>query len=446
MTHNALPMTITQELIAHLQAKGVLNHERPNAGDLYLAVLLGLAFLFYLTLRGWTNAFLFILAAFALHGMTRHMASVKAALRNRRAVLILCALVSPLLAILFSQALRGELILRAYDGPLRIFLAGIIFIHLLNRRIHVVKALEWGFPPAVFVLALAIMLNPDASAMWSGRYATYFVDPLTLGQYAILYGFVCLFTIDLTHKDSAALKSFKYVGFFLALWIATGTGSRSSWVAIPVLFLLWMTSVRKMSSPLRILLAFALLSALILVAYEFSGVFHDRIDQAVADYTQYFTGGNRDTSGGLRLSLWRSAWYLFLENPLRGYGDANFPPLSGIPAIAPFNTPLLEHYLARTGAHNEFLQNMLRSGLFGLVSSLLMFIIPFSVFYRGTKSASTAVRSASVIGLCYIVALFLFGINTECFNLKYTASFYGLMIAALAAQALQSEDTCHDKL
>jgi O-antigen ligase len=373
------------------------------------------------------------------------MASVKTALRNTRAVLILCALVSPLLAILFSQALRGELILRAYDGPLRIFLAGIIFIHVLNRRIHVVKALEWGFPIGICFLALAIVLNPDASARWSGRFATYFVDPLTLGQYAIFYGFVCLFMINLTHKDSVALKSFKYLGFFLALWIAAGTGSRSGWVAIPVLFLLWMTSVRKISSPLRILLAFALLPALILVAYEVSSVFHDRIDQAIADYTQYFMDGNRDTSGGLRLSLWRSAWHLFLENPVRGYGDANFPPLSSIPAIAPFSTPLLEHYLTRTGAHNEFLQNVLRSGLFGLVSSLLMFVVPFSIFYRGVKSVSTAAGSASVIGLCYIVALFVFGINTECFNLKYTSSFYGLMIAALAAQALRSEEIRHDK-
>jgi O-antigen ligase len=48
-------------------------------------------------------------------------------------------------------------------------------------------------------------------------------------------------------------------------------------------------------------------------------------------------------------------------------------------------------------------------------------------------------RTAGRVGLCYIVALFCFGLSTETFNLKYTISFYALMVSALAAQVLRPQ-------
>ncbi len=405
---------------------------------------LALALLFFLSVRGWLNGVLFVLLGLAVYGLLRSRnGDARAALQAPWARLALIAMLSPFLAILLGQAFRGDIVWRAYDGPLRIAGAGIIFVHLLSRPINITRGVEWAAPISVIFLGLAILLNPTALNAWGGRFATYFVDPLTLGQFATLLGFLSLLLIDITGKDAAAKRILKYSAFAVALWISIGSGARSAWLAMPFLFILLIAFPRKSDHPLKVLPALLIFVVAGAAMYHLSPVVHSRIDEALSDVAQYFGGGNRDTSSGLRLSLWRSAWHLFLESPLRGYGDGNFPPITSIPAIAQFHTPLLEFMLTRTGAHNEFLQNMLRSGIFGLISSVLMFGVPLAIFLRAARSTVEAANSAGRIGIFYIVAIFIFGLNTECFNLKFTASFYGLTIAILAAQALRINGNEH---
>jgi O-antigen ligase len=164
-----------------------------------------------------------------------------------------------------------------------------------------------------------------------------------------------------------------------------------------------------------------------------------RVDYAVNDYRAYFTGGVRDTPGGLRLSLLRASWHLFLYQPLYGYGDDGTPPLLTIPAIRPFYTDLLQYTLTHNGAHNELFQNMIRSGILGVISTLMMFGVPFVLFWRAVRSRIRETSNAGIIGLGYIVGVFCFSLTTEAFALKYLATFYALTIAALAAQIISAE-------
>ena len=175
--------------------------------------------------------------------------------------------------------------------------------------------------------------------------------------------------------------------------------------------------------------------------YEEIPIVHDRISQATTEYKEYVHGGTTDTSTGLRLSLLRVAGILFLEHPLSGYGDTHYPELASVPQMATFNTEELEYILIHSGTHNEIMQSALRSGIFGLVSSILMFLVPAIIFFRGSASTVHSVRTAGLVGLCYTVAVFCFSLTTETFNLKYTVSFYALMVSVLAAQVLRPQST-----
>jgi O-antigen ligase len=166
---------------------------------------------------------------------------------------------------------------------------------------------------------------------------------------------------------------------------------------------------------------------------------HIRVDSALSDYHAYFAGGPRDTSGGLRLSLLRASWHLFLSQPLYGYGDGETPPLLTIPAIRPFYTDMLQYALTHNGAHNELFQNMIRSGIFGVVATLMMFGVPLVLFWRAACSQIREASAAGAVGLCYVAGVFCFGLTTEAFALKYLVTFYALMIAALAAQIIAAE-------
>ncbi|WP_425129231.1 O-antigen ligase family protein, partial [Burkholderia gladioli] len=57
------------------------------------------------------------------------------------------------------------------------------------------------------------------------------------------------------------------------------------------------------------------------------GVFSGAAQRLVSVYTetsQWMNQSNPDTSGGMRLTMWKIAVALFVHNPLRGYGDVGF--------------------------------------------------------------------------------------------------------------------------
>ncbi|MES2561479.1 MAG: hypothetical protein V4637_02020, partial [Pseudomonadota bacterium] len=76
---------------------------------------------------------------------------------------------------------------------------------------------------------------------------------------------------------------------------------------------------------------------------------------------------------------------------------------------------------------------------------LSLFLVPVLIFRRRIASPVPAARAASLLGLCLVTGLFFCSFGEQVFYLKFTSSFYGLMIAALGAAALsaESDDTGH---
>jgi len=62
--------------------------------------------------------------------------------------------------------------------------------------------------------------------------------------------------------------------------------------------------------------------------------------------------------------------------------------------------------------------------------------VPGVVFIRGLKSSIHRVKSASAMGLCLVMGMMITSVSQEVLTLKYTNSFYGLMVAALCASVL----------
>ena len=72
-----------------------------------------------------------------------------------------------------------------------------------------------------------------------GSVKEVFVDPNTLGGYAIILGFMCLFMINAEGNDPWWFKLVKYAGFLAGIYLSIGSGTRGSWIAAPPLLLLW---------------------------------------------------------------------------------------------------------------------------------------------------------------------------------------------------------------
>ena len=433
-------LILKSQFYTFLEKNGIYSNaeKKLNNSNIATIISLGLAPLLFLSVRSWTITFLFILIGLSAWQLI-NLKITQLKIQSQSGYWVIAALASPLIAVIAGEIFRGNLKLSLLDGPTRPFLAVLLFVYLLREKIDFVRLMEWCIPISLLSLGGLLIVHPYGWADLGGRFSTTAIDPIALGQYATFMAFTCLLTFNIYGNDSTPLKFTKISGFIIGFWISIGSGTRSAWIAVPFLLLLLLVGrlrIRKLKNTPLIALTFLILGVLL---YKISPMVSDRVHLAFNDYSEYFRGINYDTSVGVRLSLLRVAAHLFLENPLSGYGDGNYPPLSSLPFAASFNTNLLENTLIHNGVHNEIMQNTLRSGIFGLTSSILMFGVPTIIFLRNIDSKISSKRAASLVGMCYIMSMFIFGLNIELFNMKYSISFYALMISALAAQVLRPQ-------
>ena len=177
----------------------------------------------------------------------------------------------------------------------------------------------------------------------------------------------------------------------------------------------------------------------IAAVYLATPALQDRLHLMFIELGEYFKGGARDTSTGLRISMIRVAIHLIIENPLTGVKDGVMPALDTIASIRPFYSDELQFVITKAGTHVEILAQGVRAGIFGLISGTALFLVPGIIFWKKLKSPDSSVRNAANLGLVLVIGLFIAGLTIQVFNLKYTSSFYALMITALAAQALKKK-------
>ena len=404
--------------------------------DAFLMAGVSLFPLLYMTYRGWTNRWLVALFVLALVFSIFRWKLIKTELGDRFSQLLILTLASPFLAILLSQLLRNDININAYDGPLRFFLAGLIFLYLKHKQVDFLYLFQYIAPISLLIAVGVIFYYPETSNYWGGRYASYFVDPLTFGGYALVIGFTCLFLLNIK-KDTLFLSTLKLMGFACGLFLSIGSGSRSGWMAIPFVLGLWIFINRKNKK-------LVINASLILISVFFITLFlNENLQQRILSIFQeihaWFTNqaNKEEGSGGMRLTMWRMSWVLFLESPLYGYGDpVGYKHLLEQPLLTSFAGPNALGAIT-LGPHHEIFGQMLRSGIFGLIAGLLLFFAPMTVFIQQLRRNSQ--NLAAQVGLAFVLGLFICSLSIEVFNLKYTTSFYALMLACLGAQALSSD-------
>jgi O-antigen ligase len=425
-----------------ISLQSLLSRRFPSANGLtwdlrdpLLAACIGFAPLFLLTIAGWGNAFLFLASVLSVSLWQDCIKSWREVRSNPASVAIVLALASGMIAVLLSELLRNEFSLRALDGPSRMLAAIPVFLVLRRRKADFLSVLQYTLPLSLLLAGLSSIFFPYR---WGDRLATYFVDPITYGNYALVLGFMCLFSLNLLRKDSRATAILKIAGFAAGIALSLASQTRSGWVAGCVLFALWLVIH---GAPLKPLQRLALASAGIASAiffYLFVDFVSPRVDDALYSVAAWFNGENRDTSIGFRLSMWRIALVLFSNSPLYGYGDVGYIHLLQThPDIIALASPVMRTTMY-TGPHNDLLAAMLQSGVFGLVSVLSLFLAPGYIFLKRIAAPDPAVRAASLLGLCLVTGLFFCSFGEQVFYLKFTSSFYGMMIAALGAAALSA--------
>lgn len=366
---------------------------------------------------------------------------------DKNDLIILLSFCGLILAVLLGQLFRSKIHMAAFDGPSRIVFAGFVFLLLKSRQIPYIKILDVAIPVGLLCVLTAVTLNP--SVYWGERFATYFVDPNTLGSQTFILALIVFLSIAPGQGESRWLLLLKLMGGTAGIYVSIYSGSRGAWLAGPFIFLLFLLirfgdfwraqGADQINIALQTSLIIIASIILFYLAFYFSDAVSSRVISAYHEIRNWFTGENLDGSAGIRLSIWKFSFQFASESLLFGYGEEKN--MMQLLSNSPLNIPANEiaiGTMATTGPHSDILSKLLSSGLFGLIAYLCLLFVPFYFFYAHRNSLLGDKKRAARMGMYYITGVFIAGLSNEQLSLKYLCTFYGLMTATLLAQVLQA--------
>ncbi len=415
--------------------------------DLLIKAILLASPVFLMTIKGWTNGLLFLLFTLTTISLIRSKSLIPKTFdqsQKKSVKLIIASLAAGFLAILITQGLRGEILLKAFDAPLRMLLCIPIFLYLCHKPLNIVKVAPYVFSLSFLTTFIYLLQHPEVPAFWGGRFATKPVDPNAFGVYSTLILSLIFFSVSLNNPLNQKLR-FCIATFGLALgtYLIIGSRTRGAWLAIPFLLMAWGAINIKNNLKLTLLLS-GLLLATTWIGYLAFSNFQARVDSGFHEIHSWLFTTAKDTSAGIRLSMWQVSWELLQNNPFLGYGDSGYQHLLNDQYLSRNYSPIVLETIAKAGPHNEYIANLLRSGIFGGLAIIITLFAPFYVYLKSlSRLEGNDIRAFNCnhLGLALFICLAISSMSVEIFNLKYTSSFYGLLIALIYSQTIAKKSS-----
>ena len=407
-----------------------------------LAVSVALLPLFYLTLKNWTEAWLVILAAVSVYGILKSRLPISVLFPDRATAWIFAALTIPVVAVFLSIVIRGDLkpslFLENIDllnGPGRLFLAAVALLWMNHKRVRFLDAFQ--IVSAVGIIITFFFATTQQPGV-AHRYTTSLLDLCTFGQQIVLVGAIQFLLLAFRPSRSRLVLALTVVSILLAAYMAINSGGRGGWIAVPPLLLLASLLYPGRKAKLLTLLFLGLLAVGGILATN--KVFQERLTSIYSETRAWFDG-DATAGGSGRLTLMSISWELIKDNPIKGYAhkDNLWRPVYQMdparylrPGFTYEETEYHRYTLCDTGEHNQYLHELLISGILGIVALALLLVVPLVVFITRLRGSEGDFYAAAVVGFGFVVAFMVFGLTQGPFSYKVIASFYGFVIAGLA--------------
>ncbi|MET3434537.1 O-antigen ligase [Herbaspirillum seropedicae] len=341
----------------------------------------------------------------ALGSLTLVNKSVRTTL-NREDRLILAVLLA-YFAVTVAMLLLHHESGKEYDLPLRFFLAAAAL--LLLR----------AYPPAPAAFWSGLILGGIGAGVFAGwQYfahnarATGYTNAIQYGDISFIIGILCLtgITWAMQQRAARAWVALLIVGGVMGLMGSLFTGSRGSWVALPICLLILCVYYSR-SIPARYVWGSvaALVAAIAIVfAVMPSTDFRARISLAFSEASTYMQKKDADSSIGTRMEMWRAGAMAVAEAPVLGMGKAGFVQWETGQIEAGKINALMS---GNNHVYNEWLDALVKRGVPGLLVLLALYFVPLRLFIARLKSAPEQAKPYALGGVLLIVNYIGFGFS-----------------------------------
>jgi O-antigen ligase len=438
-THHIL-QKITRRLLEAV--RWIVPRSPLNWETILLAASVSLFPLFYLTLKNWTETWLVILAVLSAYGILKARLPLRALIPDRSTTWLLVALTFPVVAIFLSILIRGDLRwslleqnIELLNGPSRLFLAAVALLWLNYKKVRFLDAFQ------VFLAIGIIITLFFATTQQEGvpdRYTTSLLDLCTFGQQIVLLGLIQFFLLVFRPAQPPWVAGLSVVSILLAAYMGINSGGRGGWIAVPPLLLIAAVLYPGKKAKLLSLIFIAVVAVLGILATN--KVFYDRLTSIYTETRAWFEG-DATAGGSGRLTIMAISWELIKDNPIKGYAHKNYlwNPVYGMDPSrylrAGFTYEETEAHrftLCGVGEHNQYLHELLMSGVLGLIALLLLLFVPVTVFLLRLRGSQGDAYAAAATGVAFVAAFMVFGLTQGPLSYKVIASFYGLVVVALS--------------
>jgi O-antigen ligase len=406
-----------------------------------IGVLIALTPLFYLSVPHWitTLSVLSVLLIILSSCVYRNYFLVY---RNTQFLPILGVYLVYFIAISLSQIGRGVFTSKEFLDQTRWLLGIPLFAFLLYLRVDFFVLLRWSAPLiALFAWISSTFIIP--SDAWGDRATIEFMDPLAFGFMNLSVGFMCLVTATLEFRQQriSKLLIWNLIGCMLGGYVSLRSGSRTGWLALPVVLLLIATVQVDKSIKGRLYGCLLIVLPLITLALA-SDTVRMRMGEFFYEFSSYPWGGGvaADTSVGLRITFYRLGVFYFLESPWFGWGDRGYLAIKDATEVMSFSTAHARNFAYNALFHSEWTTQAVRFGFPGLFAVIWVFAVPFFIFFTRLRTYT----HASLMGLAFLLCHFAASFSTEVYSSKGMITFSVVIVSGLVASIFSGHGRSED--
>ncbi|MNK14768.1 O-Antigen ligase [compost metagenome] len=342
------------------------------------------------------------------------------------------ALLLPLACMFVTSAVRGGWSSSEVEKLLRFALAVPVLWVLLRAPQRWLKQIQWTILAGALAGALMLIITMktlDRSAVVDigGRY-----NAVAFANMTLLLGMMTLLTIGWgpSTRWPRAETGLKVLVALLSIYATWASETRSSWMLLPIFALVCLLGLRHWSRRQLVYCAVGLVVALAVSATVIWN-YSSRMQAITEDVQNFATSADRDTSLGIRLQLWHAAVKMFQKSPVLGVGPSNFR--SELALLEKQGVVSAEVVKGYGEPHNDMLAAMAGYGVLGLVSVLMLYLLPAFVFFRRLASNDRVIRVGAQLGLLFCLGYFAFSLTEMMFRNMRSVPTYSLIVVALIA-------------
>jgi O-antigen ligase len=273
--------------------------------------------------------------------------------------------------------------------------------------------------------------------------AAGFLNIIHFGNIALVFGGFCLgglFWANAQQKNTYRWNIAFALGIFASLYSVIASGSRGSWVAIPLLVVIFCTaflSKKNVYWIFGVLIAFAIIIGTLFANPD--SLLRTRYEAAVSDITQFESYNNSDTSVGARFTMWQGALMSLAQNPITGWNLEEYS--KGLQKMVDAETLSPVAVGFNDNLHNNYLQAWVFQGIAGLIILLALYLFPLWHFCQRLRHKDITTRVLAFCGATLISSYMCFSLTQVILRRNNGIMFFLLALVIIWAALRHAQKT-----